>query len=261
MKSIVVSQRRSGLSRQTPASARPVRTCIVTRAERSPDEMIRFVMSPDGDAVPDLRRKLPGRGVWVTACATIVNEAIRRRAFDRGFRRTVRADQGLADQLDHLIETDALHLLSLANKAGAVITGSSKIVTALDKRQLIGLVHARDGSLDGARKLNYLFQRRYGESADRLVPANLFTSAQLDLALGRTNVVHAALLAVPASQAFLKRFRRLQGYRDGSAAEAKPLPATESLLANHAVAAQETAPEPSSAAPDRQGIAQGPEDA
>ena len=45
------------------------RTCIVTRAKLPPDELLRFVLAPDGQVVPDLKRKLPGRGVWVQATA------------------------------------------------------------------------------------------------------------------------------------------------------------------------------------------------
>jgi len=237
----LVSDHSAALTVLPAAPKGPLRTCIVTRTERSPDEMIRFVMSPEGAAVPDLRRKLPGRGVWVTASSEIVRQAVRKRAFDRGFKQSVRADQGLAEQLDSLLASDALQLLSFANKAGAVITGSTKIATALEKRELVGLVHARDGSPDGAQKLDRLLLRRYGEITTSMVHGNVFTSAQLDLALGRTNVIHAALLAVPASEAFLKRVRRLEDYRHGAvAARVKDPKSTESLLANHGVAAQET---------------------
>ena len=42
------------------------RLCAATRSVKPVDDMIRFVVGPDG-VVPDLKRKLPGRGVWVTA--------------------------------------------------------------------------------------------------------------------------------------------------------------------------------------------------
>jgi hypothetical protein len=77
-----------------------------------------------------------------------------------------------------------------------------------------------------------------------MVVADLFCSAQLDLALGRANVIHAALTALPASAAFLKRVRRLAVYRDRSAeATNRPKPA-EPALANRSAAAQETVLEP-----------------
>jgi uncharacterized protein len=40
-----------------------------------------------------------------------------------------------------------------------------------------------------------------------------FTGAQLDLAFGRPNVVHAALLAGSASDGFLARYRSLERFR------------------------------------------------
>jgi uncharacterized protein len=61
------------------------RTCIVTRRARPVGELIRFVVAPDGTLVPDLRRKLPGRGVWVTASSAIVAEAERKRLFQKQF--------------------------------------------------------------------------------------------------------------------------------------------------------------------------------
>ena len=53
-------------------------------------DLIRFVIGPDGEAVPDLKRKLPGRGVWVTATQDALADAIKRKVFARGFKRDVR---------------------------------------------------------------------------------------------------------------------------------------------------------------------------
>ena len=64
----------------------PERTCVVTRRKGQPDDMIRFVAAPDGTVVPDLKRKLPGRGVWVTASAATVAEAVKKGSFARGLR-------------------------------------------------------------------------------------------------------------------------------------------------------------------------------
>jgi hypothetical protein len=173
----------------------------------------------------------------------------------------VTADETLAVHLDRLLETDALQLLSLANKAGAVIAGATKIQTAIAERDFIALVHARDAGRDGAAKLDRLLWRCYGERAQAMVLANLFTSAQLDLALGRANVIHAALVVLPVSQAFLKRARRLETYRDLSADVANRLKPAEPALANRSAAAQETVLEPRLRHEPTMGTAQGPEDA
>ena len=189
------------------------RMCIVTRARRSPDELIRFVADPGGEIVPDLKRKLPGRGVWVTAAIELVNEAVKRQAFARGLKAAVSAPADLAVRVDGLLEQDALQSLAMANKAGLVVAGAAKVAAAIETGAVAGLIQARDGGADGARKLQQALTRRFGEAASKVPRIELFASCQLDLALGRTNVIHAALETGAASEAFLARCRRLAAYR------------------------------------------------
>ena len=79
------------------------RTCIVTRAVRPPGAMIRFVRAPDGSVAPDIRSRLPGRGVYVTASADLVAEAAKRQIFSRGFKAKAEASPTLADEVDRLL--------------------------------------------------------------------------------------------------------------------------------------------------------------
>jgi predicted RNA-binding protein YlxR (DUF448 family) len=189
----------------------PTRTCIVTRIKGSPQEMIRFVVSPGDVVVPDIRQKLPGRGVWVAANATRVAEAVKKRAFARGFKRQVAVSEKLAAEVEALLTQDCLQALSIANKAGQVAVGFGKAEEAIVSG-VAGLIHAMDGSADGVRKLGQSLRRRFGEGA--VSPRiRLFRSGQLDLALGRANVIHAALLPGSASDAFVSRCRRLAMYR------------------------------------------------
>jgi predicted RNA-binding protein YlxR (DUF448 family) len=195
--------------------ASPERTCIVTRTKGLPQDMIRFVIGPGATVVPDIRRKLPGRGVWVTARADRVAEAVKRQAFARGFKTKVVASEALATEIDALLTQDCLQTLSLANKAGQVITGFAKVEEAIATGALAGLVHAADCGADGVRKLGQSLRRRFGD--DAATPRiDLFQSSQLDLALGRTNVIHAALIEGAASEGFLARCRKLALYRSGS---------------------------------------------
>lgn len=190
----------------------PERTCIVTRAKGSPQDMIRFVVGPDQTVVPDIRQKLPGRGVWVTARADKVAEAVKRQAFARGFKAKVATSATLADELDLLLRQDCLQFLSLVNKAGLAVAGFTKVEAAIEAGRIAGLLHAAEAGTDGVRKLGQALRRRFGE--DRLPPQiKLFAGEQLDLALGRTNVIHAALLAGAASEAFVTRCRRAMAYR------------------------------------------------
>ncbi len=211
-------------TRSSDAESGPERTCIVTRQKGTPDTMIRFVVGPGTVVVPDIRRKLPGRGVWVTARASSVAEAVRRRAFARSFKAQVQASETLPAEIDRLLAEDCLHSLSLANKAGQVVTGTGKVETAIGAGRVLALVHAGDGSADGKRKLDRSLNRSVpGGSTEP--PIELFRSDQLDLALGKTNVIHAALVPGSASLAFLARCRKLALYRFGAAdAEVSGLP-------------------------------------
>jgi predicted RNA-binding protein YlxR (DUF448 family) len=189
------------------------RLCIATREVRPVADMIRFVIGPDGEVVPDLKRKLPGRGVWVTANRKAVAEAVGRRAFARGFKTEVRVPPDLVGLVEQLLERSALDALGIVRKAGRIVTGFVRVEKALAGEPVVALVHAADARREGARKLAAAVRSRRGEAADGLAVVGVFTSAQLDLALGRPNVVHAALLAGPASDGFLARYRSLERFR------------------------------------------------
>jgi predicted RNA-binding protein YlxR (DUF448 family) len=205
--------------------------CAVSRNVRPIDELIRFVVAPSGEVVADLKRKLPGRGLWVSASRSTVAEAVRRHHFSKGFKRDVRAAATLATDTEALLERFVLEALGVVAKAGQAVTGFTKVADALE-RQVRGavraLIHASDGAADGIRKLDALVgqnRRNDGKSAEIAI-VNMLTSEQLDLALGRSNVIHAALLAGPASDTFLSRSQLLVQYRmaDDDRTAAKNLP-------------------------------------
>ena len=199
--------------RAEPDEEGPLRTCIVTREKRAPEDMIRFVAGPDGSVVADLKRNLPGRGVWVTCAKDLVAQAVRKQAFGRSLKTQVKAAESLPDDIDRLIEKEALQALSIANKAGSITCGAAKIEQSIVRGLVACLAHASDGSPDGVRKLDQTLARHRGQTADRVPTVNHFASAQLDLALGRTNVIHAAVKRGPAADFFLSRCRRLTAYR------------------------------------------------
>jgi predicted RNA-binding protein YlxR (DUF448 family) len=192
-----------------------MRMCAVSREVRPVDELIRFVLSPQGEVVPDLKRKLPGRGLWITASRARVAEAVRRNQFSRGFKRDVRAAQTLASDTEKLLVRGAIEALAMAAKAGQVVSGFAKVEEALAGGQATALIHASDGAADGIRKLDAIVRQRGGNHGESLIfpIVTELTSAELDLALGRANVVHAALLAGPAGKTFLSRSQILVRYR------------------------------------------------
>jgi len=191
------------------------RLCVATRRVKPITDMIRFVVGPDGQVVADLKRKLPGRGVWVTATRQALAEAIRRKTLARAFKREVRVEPDLADRVEALLERSALDALAIARKAGALAAGFAKVEAALQRAGVVALIHATDAGPDGLAKIAAAARRRTGSQAERIPVIELFSSAQLDLALGRANVIHAALLADRAGDSFLARCRSLERFRTG----------------------------------------------
>jgi predicted RNA-binding protein YlxR (DUF448 family) len=189
---------------------------VATRTVRPVSDLIRFVVGPDGEPVPDLKRKLPGRGVWVTATHDALADAIKRKALARAFKREVRLPADLVARTERLLERSALDALAIAGKAGLVASGFTKAETALENEEVTALLHAAEAAPDGVRKLEAAGRRR--ERIEPLAVVRILTSAQLDLALRRPNVIHAALLAGPPSDTFLARLRRLERFRAGDQA-------------------------------------------
>jgi hypothetical protein len=192
-----------------------MRMCAVTRQVRPIDELIRFVVSPQGEVVPDLKRKLPGRGMWVSASHQTVAEAARRNQFSKGFKRELRVSPALAADTEALLVRGVIEALAMIAKAGQVVSGFSKVEGAIEQRQIRALIHASDGAADGIRKLDALIRPNAGDRQEspEIPVVTVLTSEQLDLALGRSNVIHAALLAGPASKTFLSRSQILVRYR------------------------------------------------
>ncbi len=198
------------------------RTCIATREVREPDELIRFAVSPQGDVVPDLKERLPGRGAWVSARRDAVETALKRRAFARAFKTSVNAPADLADRIEADLGTDLRQALALANKAGCVVTGFHKVEGAIASGDVVALIHAAEAAADGRRKLAQALRRRLGDGVETVPVIDFLNGDDLDLALGRSRVIHAALVAGAGSRGFLERWRRLCVFRGSIAMSDAP---------------------------------------
>ncbi|WP_083533209.1 RNA-binding protein [Bosea sp. WAO] len=214
------------------------RTCVVTREARAPEDLIRFVVGPGDILVPDLRRKLPGRGVWVGLSAAAVGLAVKRKAFERSLKQKVVVSATLADEIDALMVKDAIQALAMANKAGLVSTGFGKVETLAGSGQVAAIIAASDGAEDGKRKIGQALHRAATARAEAgLKPRNIpvvaiFAAAELELALGREHVIHAALVPGPATEGFLSRWRRLVRFRTNDAGGAPSIDPAESDAAD-----------------------------
>jgi predicted RNA-binding protein YlxR (DUF448 family) len=197
---------------------------VVTRTPHPPDELIRFVLGPDGLVVPDLANRLPGRGAWVLCDSHAVSAAVRSKAFARSLRRQATAPADLPDLVERLIARRALDALSLANKAGFVVTGFTRVEAAIASGEASLLVHGADAADDGVEKLYRKFRAVARELGRPASVVRELTVEQMSLAIGRSNVVHAALSRGGATANFLKEATRLARYRSGqkgSSREAK----------------------------------------
>ncbi len=179
--------------------------CILTRQVKDEAELIRFVRGPDGEAVPDLGRKLPGRGVWVSLNREVLAEVMRKKLFSRGFAAETSVPADLPERISKQLRQQVLALTSLAKKAGEAVTGFMKVEEMASRGRAKLLFHATEAALDGCRKLDKFLQ----PGMERIV---LFSSDELDLAFGRSNVVHAAVARGGLADKLLLGVRRIETF-------------------------------------------------
>ncbi|MEM1346805.1 MAG: RNA-binding protein [Pseudomonadota bacterium] len=186
----------------------PERRCIASGVSGTTARLIRFVLGPDGTAVPDLAEKLPGRGAWLTADRALVEKACRKRLFSRAFRTQTQAPEDLADRLEALLASRLIETLALARKAGQVVTGFEKTRERLTGQRAGALVQAFDGAPEGRAKLRRL--------APELPLIAVLGQAELGLAFGRDFAIHAALDKGGFARRALYEADRLAGLRPGA---------------------------------------------
>ena len=192
------------------ASRSRERRCIVTGEIMPDSRLIRFVAAPDGQVVPDVAAKLPGRGLWVTASRAAITQAVEKKLFSRAAKANVTADATLADRTEQALVSRMLGDLGLARRSGALVLGFDNVLRALEgPRPPKVLIEAFDGSADGKRKLYAAAHRLELECA----VIESLTSAELGLALGRENVIHAAVQPGGLAERLTLDAQRLNGLR------------------------------------------------
>ncbi len=188
------------------------RMCIVTRAVRPPEELVRFVLSPDEEVTPDLKRKLPGRGVWVTACRSDVEQAARKGLFARGFKQKAVCSPDMPDLVDRLLRKEALNLVSLCKRAGLVTTGFENVGAALVKSSVAAILSACDAADDGRQKI--ASKARVQKTTPEFI--SFLNRDELSLALGQANVVHAAVRSGDLADHLVRAAKRYSSYNGSS---------------------------------------------
>ncbi len=194
----------------TLAQAARQRRDLVTGQVMPEERLVRFVPGPDGSVVPDVARKLPGRGLWVAADRASVQTAVRKGGFSRAAKAKLNAPADLADQVEALLKARLSQGLGLARRAGDLILGFEGCAAAIASGKAAWLIEAADGAEDGRRKLLQL-ARKAPEPTPRLL--GLFDSAELSLALGLGNVIHLVFLAGRGAKSWTVDVERLSGFR------------------------------------------------
>lgn len=191
-----------------------VRECALSRVEKPIGDLVRFVLSPEGVIVPDVDAKAEGRGVWISLSATSVAEAVKKKAFTKSLKTAVIVPDDLAEQVQQRLEQRLLGALSMARKAGQLVTGATKVRMALQTDTVLALITATDAAPDGRRKMVEVLEalNRTKQDEARAPHFELLGSAQLGLALGIETVIHAALTKGAAAQSALERAKRLARY-------------------------------------------------
>lgn len=189
-------------------SGGPQRRDIASGQSQDISGLIRFVVSPDGEVVPDIAHKLPGRGFWLACDRASLDLAVRKHIFAKVARRQVRVPATLSDQVQDLLRRRCLDLLGLARREGVIVSGFEKVLAGIKSGKCGWLIEACDGAADGRRKLMAALRAR---DADANV-CGCFSNAELSLALGQENAIHAALVDGRRVQRWSFEMKRLSGF-------------------------------------------------
>jgi predicted RNA-binding protein YlxR (DUF448 family) len=179
----------------------PVRRCIVSGAREPVDRLVRFVVGPDGEIVPDVAAKLPGRGLWLRADRDMISAASVGDAFSRSARRRVSVPADLADRVERSLKRHCLGLIGLARRSGQLLVGYEKVRAALASGRVGALLEARDGAAGGRSKVT--------GRAPEVPVVELFDAGEIGAAVGREHVVHAAVLRGRLAERILAEAARI----------------------------------------------------
>ncbi|MCA4920313.1 MAG: RNA-binding protein [Roseomonas sp.] len=179
----------------------PLRRCIVTRESLPKAEMIRFVLGPGREILPDLAEKLPGRGMWLSARGDVLEGAISRGAFTRAARGPVVVPPGLPALLQQGLRTRIADLLGLARRAGQAVAGWQAVREWRAADRIALLVQAKDGSPAERERLS-------GGGMAAIAP---LSAAELGRVFGRDHIVHVAVAPGRLAEAIRSEAGRLSG--------------------------------------------------
>lgn len=189
----------------------PERKCIATGEVQPKFGLIRFVVGPDTQIVPDIAGKLPGRGIYVAADRAALDKAVGKKLFARSAKMPVEVSATLVDEVEKQLARRVVDLIALSRKSGRAVAGYEKVKTWLQNEEAQVLIQAVDGSGRGKSKLS---TPHFGSYIGWL------TSDELGLAFGRQTVIHGALASGGLTQRVVEEANRLRGVRENTVASA-----------------------------------------
>ena len=182
------------------------RRCISTGSIMNTKSMVRFVVGPDGGAVPDVFCKLPGKGMWVSSKKSSLDRALSKNLFSVVSKKPVLINNNLSKQIEDSILKKLLNLISLARKANQAISGFEKVKGSLETDRAVLLIQASDGSPREKSRL------RPPVGDGTLI--NCLKMQELGLAFGRESVIHAAIMRGGLHKEITLEALRLGGIRE-----------------------------------------------
>jgi len=191
------------------------RRCLASGETRSPADMVRFVLDPEGVVTPDIQGKLPGRGIWVSSDRKSLEKVIALKSFAKGFKSKVKIEGDLVDLTERLLARRVLGLITMARKASVIAMGFDQVQSMAREAAIAFRIEASDGSKDGRSKTRTLAKamNREQDLPDPIV-IGCFTADQIGQALARESIVHAAIKPSKLAKSLKVEVARLSGFRD-----------------------------------------------
>jgi predicted RNA-binding protein YlxR (DUF448 family) len=202
---------RGGASKDRESGAE--RKCIATGEVYPKYRLVRFVVGPDGQVVPDILGKLPARGIWVSADNEAIEMAVKKGLFSRSAKQPVKTPDDLVEEVERQLARRVVDLISMQRKAGKAVAGYEKVKGWLQTEEALVLIQAVDGSGRGKSKLS---TPHYGHYIGCL------TADELGLAFGRQTVIHGALASGGLTLRVVEEAHRLNGVRKNEAGNGQP---------------------------------------
>ena len=192
------------------------RRCIVSGETLSEDRLVRFVVSPDGEIVPDVGAVFPGRGIWVEANARAMAVAVKKNLFAKAAKAQVKVAPEIAARVEQQLVARMQADLGMARRAGHLLLGFDTVTAEIKSATPPALlIEAQDGAPDGRRKV---FGAAHARGL-KIETIECLTSRELGVAVGRENVIHAALKPGRLAERLIFDAGRLAGFRPASSAK------------------------------------------